>query len=59
MSKEKKGVPNCIKGGCYGVHNCSGCGFDKAEDARRKEIPLTLCEDGLRRKIIHRKIVEE
>jgi len=59
MSSENKRVTNCIKGGCYDVHNCSECGFDKAEDARRKEIPLTLCEDGLRRKIIHRKHVEE
>lgn len=31
---------------------CECCGWNVQEDARRKEIPLTLCSDGLRRKII-------
>lgn len=31
---------------------CAKCGFNADEDERRKNIPLTLCEDGLRRKLI-------
>lgn len=34
------------------TRNCAHCGFNPEEAKRRKEIPLTLCEDGLRRKIL-------
>jgi len=56
--------PMCIKNGCeewYGVAKndlrkanamCVRCGFSKTEDELRKKLPLTLCEDGLRRKLI-------
>lgn len=32
--------------------NCGHCGFNRAEAMLRKKIPLTLCEDGLYRKIL-------
>lgn len=32
--------------------DCENCGFNPQEAERRKNIPLTLCKDGLRRKII-------
>ncbi len=50
--QEKKRWPNCLRGGCIWSKECERCGFDKKEDARRKAIPLTLCTDGLRRKLI-------
>ena len=31
---------------------CKRCGWNVQEDAFRKELPLTLCPDGLRRKLI-------
>lgn len=53
---------NCIKHGCEDWENnyisaepypfCEHCGFNKLEAERRKKIPLVLCEDGLRRKIL-------
>lgn len=53
----------CLRNGCErwfwakDINNlplldCETCGFNILEDQRRKKIPLTLCEDGLRRKII-------
>lgn len=55
----------CLRGGCarwWGatkaglkLEECSRCGFDKEENARRIATPLTLCADGLLRKIIPRK----
>ena len=56
----------CLRNGCerwlwakdngyLPLLECETCGFNVLEDARRKKIPLTLCEDGLRRKIISRK----
>lgn len=32
--------------------NCENCGFNPVEAKRRKNIPLTLCADGLRRKVV-------
>lgn len=31
---------------------CEHCGWNQEEYARRKALPLTRCEDGLRRKIL-------
>ena len=31
---------------------CERCGWNVQEDAFRKDLPLTLCPDGLRRKLI-------
>ena len=31
---------------------CRHCGWDDEEAERRKAMPLALCEDGLRRKIL-------
>ena len=56
--------PVCIKNACLDwqykrEHDkaqanalCERCGFSKKEDALRKTIPLTLCADGLKRKLI-------
>lgn len=56
--------PVCIKNSCldwqykkdYDIEQanamCERCGFSKKEDAMRKAIPLTLCADGLKRKLI-------
>lgn len=55
MSEISKPVQGCLKGSCTISRDCARCGFNEKEDARRKQIPLTLCEDGLRRKIIPRK----
>lgn len=67
MSKDKMPAKNgkCIRSnGCaawqyFAEDNpgkefpeCERCGWNVQEDARRKAIPLTLCSDGLRRKII-------
>lgn len=53
---------NCLRGGCarwWGARKaglnyteCERCGFDKDEDARRKQLPLVYGKDGLQRKII-------
>lgn len=32
--------------------DCARCGFNADEAERRKNIPLTECDDGLRRKVI-------
>ena len=66
MSKKELPIKNgkCLRNGCAAwqqllrfdptgeLKECERCGFNVQEDARRKEIPLTLCADGLRRKII-------
>lgn len=54
--------PMCLKGACdewqaaakegKQYKYCERCGFRKEEDEMRKAIPLTMCEDGLRRKLI-------
>lgn len=31
---------------------CAGCGWNRAEHEMRQTLPLTMCEDGLRRKIL-------
>ena len=59
MLNEKKPPANCLKGGCYWPSGCSSCGFDKNEAERRKQLPLVLCKDGLRRKIISTKTKTE
>ena len=55
--------PDCLRGCCdawatakrnnieFPVY-CDRCGFNRGEDERRKQLPLTLCDDGLRRKVI-------
>ena len=53
---------NFLRGGCdtwtalakveRKCAECERCGFNPVENKRRKQIPLTLCEDGLYRKII-------
>lgn len=53
MMAEK--VKGCLRGSCDDIRECSRCGWNEKEATRRKKIPLTLCEDGLRRKIIPRK----
>ena len=60
MKKERK--PDCDLGGCQWDSagkrintpspDCSRCGWNRAENARRKAIPLTKNEDGLWRKVI-------
>lgn len=60
---------NCTKNGCddwrkakssreYAEMNCGRCGFNIHEANRRAEIPLTPCPDGLKRKIITRRVQE-
>lgn len=44
-----EGCTNCI---CTLKRGCDRCGFNKPEADRRREIPLTLCKDGLMRKLI-------
>lgn len=60
----KKTNKDCLRGGCerwyynqtgpttVWIEDCWRCGFNVLENERRQKIPLTLCEDGLRRKII-------
>ena len=38
---------------------CVRCGFYKPEHDRRVTLPLTFCEDGLRRYIVSRKAKKE
>lgn len=46
----------CLSCCCRGPsEECERCGFSAEEAARRQAVPLTLCGDGLRRKIIRRK----
>ena len=64
MSKMEERNKDCLRGGCERwqyvqkevatpyIDACWRCGFNIMEDARRKQIPLTLCDDGLRRKLI-------
>lgn len=45
----------CEMGGCDTPRKkCRDCGFESHEAYRRQSIPLTLCEDGLKRKILKR-----
>lgn len=51
--RERNNPPaNCLLGGCDTIGKCSRCGFDRAENERRKSLPLVIGSDGLRRKII-------
>ena len=52
VSHLNQSKPNCLMGSCTMGGDCERCGFDRKEDERRKKLPLTLCEDGLMRKII-------
>lgn len=52
MLNEKERPKGCLNITCWDHRGCDRCGFNVEEDARRKQIPLTLCEDGLRRKLI-------
>lgn len=54
MNENPKPPENCLKNGYYWPSNCSRCGFNKAENERRKLLPLVKGPDGLRRKIIPR-----
>ena len=56
--KETARYPYCLyhPNGCLLPSGaCETCGFDAREAARRKELPLVLCEDGKYRKIIRRR----
>lgn len=44
-----------MEAGCSKPKNCSRCGFNRKEAARRKRLPLMPGEDGLLRKVIPRK----
>lgn len=45
------------EGGKHCAHwGCEYCGFNAEEAERRKKLPLVLCPDGLRRKIIKREV---
>lgn len=58
---------DCLMGGCDAwfqakhiggdgyIEKCWRCGFNVLEAARRRQIPLTPCKDGLSRKIIPKK----
>ena len=59
---------DCLRGGCESwfnayartgeyIEECWRCGFNVLEAERRKKTELTLCDDGLRRKIIPKKPV--
>ena len=62
MSKIDEKNENCLRGGCpkwkraveagLNFTACERCGFDREEAKRRLDIPLTLCSDGLQRKLI-------
>ncbi len=64
MAKLELKNKDCLRGGCLRwqyaqkeaptpyIEACWRCGFNVAEDLRRKQIPLTLCDDGLLRKLI-------
>lgn len=59
MKKERpkdKGRDNCTMAACpMSRPVCQGCGFDKKELKRRRELPLVLDErTGLRRKHVGR-----
>ena len=56
MLNEKERPKGCLNITCWDHRGCARCGFNVDEDARRKQIPLTLCEDGLRRKLISPKL---
>lgn len=43
---------NCLCGGCDAIGQCTQCGFDRAENERRKKFLLVLGKDGLQKKII-------
>lgn len=47
-------IPRCTYHihGCRVPGGCEGCGFDKREAERRKQLPLTIGTDGLARKIV-------
>lgn len=55
MLNENKRPKGCMNVTCFDHRGCSRCGFFEEEAARRKMIPLTLCKDGLMRKLIPRK----
>lgn len=52
MLNEKERPKGCLNITCWDHRGCARCGFNVDEDSRRKQIPLTLCSDGLRRKLI-------
>lgn len=51
----------CTLGGCdtpASRKKCAKCGWEEAERERRSHIPLTECEDGIKRMIITREMKE-
>lgn len=52
MLNENERPNGCLNVICWDHRGCDRCGFNVDEDARRKQIPLTLCSDGLHRKLI-------
>ena len=59
MAKMEKPPANCLCGGCDTIGKCSRCGFDRAEAARRKLLPLVKGRDWLYRIIIPAKSESE
>lgn len=57
MAKERPKFINCLLtetgygcGHAKSYNDCKRCGFDETEALRRKSIPATMDDDGLRRK---------
>lgn len=62
MSKQpEQESMHCLRNGCALGHNdsiyCIHCGFEEAENERRKGIPLVKNEDGLWSKHVHSSFV--
>lgn len=50
-------IQKCTMGGCgtlWYPGACKKCGFNKDEAERRRKLPMEVCPDGLRRKILRR-----
>lgn len=54
-----KETENCTMHGCDYMRGCDGCGFNKTEAARRKALPWSVNEYGLRFKYIGKIETEE
>ena len=56
MEQKKRKRSACqLEAGCAQPKDCSKCGFNKREAARRRRLPLEQGPNGLWRKVIRRK----
>ena len=53
FEKMRKKQMACLLHGCDAeIRDCTVCGWNKEEAARRSRLPLIHCRDGLRRKLV-------